>query len=434
MLRYYFSLAARGLRHNAALTLLTIGVIGVGIACLMTVLTVVRTMSADPISGKSSRLFAVEIDNWGPDNPGDPVLHDQLTYADALALMRARRGRMQTATYAVTFAVTPSASSVKPFLANGRAADSDFFEMFDAPFRSGAPWSRLDDEGGGTVVVLGADIASRLFPGEDAVGRTVELDGQIYRVVGVLRRWRLQPRFYDLTPRLFQQTEDVFLPFSTAIDHQMQSFGTIDCDHPPASGWTGMLTSECRWLQFWVELDSREAVGAYRNFLHGYGAQQERLGRFHWPPAVGLYDVKQWLAMENMVPDGLRLSALVAFGFLLVCLVNVVSLMLAKFRSRASELLVRRALGASKLHIALQCLAEALAVGSAGAVLGLSLTSLGLAFERGVLRDDYVQFAHLNGGIAVMTVALAVLSVGCSSLYPAWRASQPEPDWRIQSP
>ncbi len=434
MLGYYVSLAARGLRHNAALTLLTIGVVGVGIAGLMTVLTVVRTMSADPIPGKSSRLFAVEIDNWGPDNPGGPLLHDQLAYADALNLMRAHRGRRQTAMYAMNFAVTPPASSVKPFLATGRAVDSDFFEMFDAPFRSGAPWNRRDDEGGAGVVVLGANIAERLFSGADAVGRTVELDGKGYRVVGVLRPWRLQPRFYDLTPRLFQQTEDVFLPFSTAIDRQMQSFGTVDCNHPPAFGWTGMLTSECRWLQFWVELDSPEAAGAYRNFLHSYAAQQERLGRFHWPPAAGLYDVRQWLAMEDMVPDGLRVSALVALGFLLVCLVNVVSLMLAKFRSRASELVVRRALGASKLHVALQCLAEALAVGSAGAVLGVLLTSLGLAFERGVLRDDYVQFAHLNGSLAVMTVALAMLSVGCSSLYPAWRASRAEPDWRLQAP
>ncbi len=434
MFGYYLSLGVRGLRHNAVLTVLAIVVIGVGIGGLMTVFAVIHRMSADPIPAKSSRLFAVEIDNWGPNGSNDPLTHDQLSYTDAMALMRAGRGRMQTATYAVVFAIEPSAGGTPPLQATGRAVYSDFFEMFDAPFQSGGPWSRSDDQNGANVVVLGARAAERLFPREDALARTIELNGQAYRVVGVLRPWGLEPRFYDLTPRIFQQTEDVFLPLSTAIAREMRSWGSIDCDHPPATGFNGLLTSECRWLQFWVELDSAPAVAAYRDFLRSYAAQEEEIGRFHWAPQVGLYDVDEWLAKEDMVPEALHVSLLVSLGFLAVCLVNVVSLMLTKFRSRASELVVRRALGASRTHIFVQCVIEAAVIGVAGAALGLLLTSLGLALERDILRDDYVRFAHLDVGLVVTAVALATCAMIGSSLYPAWRAGRAEPDWRLQSP
>lgn len=435
MLGYYLSLATRGLRRNGVLTILAIAVIGVGVGGLMTVFTVIRMMSADPIPAKSSRLYAVEIDNWGPNGSGDPLTHDQLSYIDAMALMRAHRGRRQTAMYAVDFAIPPAVSSARPFEATGRAVYSDFFEMFEAPFRSGGPWSPAEDRDGANVIVLGAEAADRLFPRGDAVGRTVDLSGEGYRVVGVLRPWRLEPRFYDLTPRLYQQTEDVFLPFTTAIARKMQSEGTYDCDgRSSPSDRSDMRTSECRWLQFWVELDSAQAVGTYLDFLRGYAAQQEAIGRFSWAPQVALYDVHEWLAKEDMVPDALRVSLLVSLGFLVVCLVNVVSLMLTKFRSRASELVVRRALGASRVHVFTQCLTEAVVIGAAGAALGLVLTSLGLAIERGILRDDYVQFAHLDGGLAAMSVVVAMLAMICSSLYPAWLAGRAAPDWRLQSP
>ncbi len=434
MLQYYFGLAVRGLRHNAVLTALAIGVMGVGVAGLMTVLTVIRSMSADPLPTKSSRLFAVEIDNWGPDGSSDPLTHDQLSYGDAMALVRAHRGRLQTAMYSVDFAVPPTVSGARPVEATGRAVYSDFFEMFDAPFRSGGPWSASDDRGAANVVVLGAQAADELFPRGDALGRTVELNHQPYRVVGVLRPWHLEPRFYDLTPRLYQQTEDIFLPFSTAITRQVPTDGTLGCDHAPAAGADGLLKSECRWLQFWVELDTPRAVAAYRNFLRGYAAHQEDIGRFRWPPQVGLYDVHAWLVKEDMVPNALRVSLLVALGFLAVCLLNVVSLMLTRFRSRATELLVRRALGASRAHLFAQCVTEAVVIGAAGATLGVLLTSLGLALERGVLRDDYLQFAHLNDRMVAMTVALAMCAMVCTSLYPAWRAGRAEPAWRLQSP
>ena len=52
-----------------------------------------------------------------------------------------------------------------------------------------------------------------------------------------------------------------------------------------------------------------------------------------------------------MVPPESRISLVVAMGFFLICLVNTIGLLLAKFMRRAAEIGVRRALGAPRREI-----------------------------------------------------------------------------------
>jgi putative ABC transport system permease protein len=77
-----------------------------------------------------------------------------------------------------------------------------------------------------------------------------------------------------------------------------------------------------------------------------------------------------------------KLSAWLAFGFLALCLVNTIGLLLAKFSVRASEIGVRRALGASRTEIFHQFLIETVVVGLVGGVLGLLLAFGALAADR----------------------------------------------------
>src|SRR6202789_2027050 len=100
MFTYYFRLGLRSLRRNMILTLLMISAIAVGIGASMTTLTVFRAMSGDPIPRKSDRLFAPQIDDRGPNKDGGQTedgLEDQLSYIDAMALMRAHAATRQSA-------------------------------------------------------------------------------------------------------------------------------------------------------------------------------------------------------------------------------------------------------------------------------------------------------------------------------------------------
>ena len=131
-------------------------------------------------------------------------------------------------------------------------------------------------------------------------------------------------------------------------------------------------------MQYWVQLDTPEKAAAYKHYLDNYSDQQHAAGRFERPTNVRLRNVMEWLDYSKVVPGDVRLQVWLAFGFLLVCLINTVGLLLAKFLRRSGEIGVRRALGASRRAIFAQCLVEAGTVGLAGGVLGLGLALLGL--------------------------------------------------------
>src|SRR5205085_10993640 len=102
-----------------------------------------------------------------------------------------------------------------------------------------------------------------------------------------------------------------------------------------------------------------------------------------------------WLAFNEVVPDDARLQMWIALGFLLVCLINTVGLLLTKFLRRSSEIGVRRALGASKRSIFVQLLVEAGIIGLVGGLAGLGLAWLGLWAVRHQ-PTDYAELARLD--------------------------------------
>jgi putative ABC transport system permease protein len=440
MISYYLQLAVRTLRRNVVLTSLIIAAVGVGIGAYMTVLTVLIAMSGDPIPSKSDTLFVPQIDIWGPNTrpkgaTGEIRLPPQFTYRDVTALMQAHKAPRQAAMYPVGLDVTPASGA--PYSQEGRATNRDFFAMFQVPFKSGAAWSEKEEADRADVVVLGQKLAARLFPHSPAVGQIVNLGGRAYRVTGVLDAWSPMPRFYDVVNgNAFAAVEDLFIPFTTAIGHQMQTDGNFNCAVLPASGWAGKLSSECIWFGFWAELPDAAAVRNYRQYVANYSAEQQRLGRFHWPPLVQLSNVHQWLALQHVIPDEVRVNSLLAFGFLTVCLVNAVGLMLARFSARAGDFAVRRALGATKSDIFLQCLTETAVVGVLGGILGLALTALGLAANRaslGYLAQYVGGLMRLDPAVMALTVALAVGATLCSGLYPTWRATRVQPALQLKA-
>ena len=436
MLRYYIWLALRSLRRNPVLTGLMVIAIGLGIGAFMTTLTVFRAMSGDPIPQKSARLFVPQIDNIGPvHRRKDNEPPEELSYDDAMALMRAHKAPRQTALYPTGFVLTPADVQLRPFKVTARAIYADFFAMFDVPFRYGSPWSAADDEARSDVVVIDTKLNDKLFGGANSVGKTIHLDNHDYRIVGVLAPWAPQPRVYDVVNETFGEVEGVFLPFSRAIDQQQPLWGNNQCaaDLPPEPGWDGHLHSECVWVQFWAELPDAASAQAYHAFLDNYAAEQQRNGRFHWAPLTKLRNAREWLEFEHVVSDESRILVVVSFSFLFVCLVNAVGLMLAKFMSRAAETGVRRALGANRRAVFTQCLVETGVIGLAGGLLGLALTAAGLAGVRAVLSQTAARLAHLDITDVVIAVGLAMLAAVLAGLYPTWRATQVQPAWQLKA-
>lgn len=432
--RHYLWLGARNLRRNPALTALSVLILAIGIAACMTSLTVLHLMSADPLPGRSSRLFVPAFDNGLPDEANDePGPRLNLTWTEADALLRHDGGPPRTALYGFALTVQPPpASALRPFFQVGLAASRDFFTIFEAPFARGAAWSVDDDQQGRDVVVLSDTFATRLFGSVDPVGGTVTLKDRPYRVVGVLAPWRPVPRLWRLggaSP--LAPVEDFIIPLRNAIQRELANDGWTSCSGQREPGWQNFLAAECNWLDFWVELGPDE-VAPYRAWLDGHVAEQRRRGRMLRSEQAWLKPMAERARDMGVVGEDTKLQAGLSLAFLAACLVNVVGLLAARFANRAGEIGVRRALGASRRQVMAQFLVESGLVGVAGAVLGLALTWGGLLLM-GRRSDNLADIARLDGPMLALAVGMAVAGALLAGMWPTWRASRVRPALQLKS-
>jgi putative ABC transport system permease protein len=326
--------------------------------------------------------------------------------------------------------VEPQREKLDPFRVDGRWTTTEFFPMFDVPFLKGSGWSAVDDAGHARVAVISRALAEKVFGTTDVVGFSIRVESNQLRVVGVIDDWRVVPHFYDLMTDTYGKGEQLFVPWSTSRDLKLDHDGSMNCwdnhDDPEALG------APCEWIQFWVELDSDAKTEAYNQFLIHYSEDQIRAGRYERPPNVRLRDVMQWLEYQKVVPSDAKLQTWVALGFLLVCLVNTVGLLLTKFLRRSAEIGVRRALGASKTSIFLQLLIEAGVIGVVGGVFGLLLAWLGLWAVRHQ-PTSYADLAQLDLPMLAATFGLAVITSVLAGILPAWRGCQVAPALQLKS-
>ena len=436
MLVYYIDLAVRSLRRNPILTGLMVLAIGLGIGASMTMVTVLHVMTDDPLPGRSAQLFTPHVDPLPLDykeGGGGPTASDNFTWPDAMALLTARRATRQAAMAGGNLLLRPDRAGVQPFYVAGRYTSADFFTMFGVPFVHGSGWSAADDAAGAQVVVVTETVARKLFGTADALGRTVRLGEHDYRLVGMIADWAPKPLFYaDNVGSQYSDMDQFFLPLSVAVNQDLPVSGN-------QSNWSkddvgiAKRSATMSWLQFWVQLDTPAQVRAYRQYLVDYSAQQQALGRFQRPPTnAKLYSLMDWLAHENLVPTDVHLQLWLALGFLFVCMVNIVALLLAKFLRRSGEISVRRALGARQRDIFAQFGVESALIGVAGGALGLAVAQLGLWSIR-QRPDDYARLAQMDASMLLGTLVLAVIASVLAGLLPAWRACRVPPALQLKA-
>lgn len=437
MFAYYLRLGVRNLRRNPALTALMLLTLGVGVAASMATLTVLHVMSGDPMPHKSDRLFSVVLDN-GPDGERTPGQGPTLvSYSDVRNLKSGAAGLRQTGLYGVALAIDSGRDDMPPFFAAGTAVDRDFFAMFDTPFAAGGAWSDAEDRDGARVTVIERGLAERVFGDADkAVGQDLMLSDAPYRITGVLDGWNPLPRFYRLSGQNpFGNSDDVYIPMSAAIAQQMDPSGSINCSQGGAlePGFDGLMRSECLWLNYWIETVSAADADSLRDHLRAYVEEQRRGGRFPYQGEAAIaFGLMDWLAHLQIVGNDVRLQVWLAFGFLLVCLVNIVGLLLAKFTARSGEIGVRRALGAPRVELFKQYLTEAGVVGIAGGALGLLLT-VAVLWLMARQSPALERVAQLDSAMLATTLALSVGAAILAGLLPTWRASQVRPAVQLKS-
>ncbi|MGH8147321.1 MAG: ABC transporter permease [Rhodanobacteraceae bacterium] len=432
MFDYHLELAWCSLKRAPMLTALMVLAIGLGIGASMTMLTVLHVMTGDPLPGRSAHLFRPFLNplplNF-PYRPGTRSPARALTWPDAKALLEAHEGVHQAAMAQGHLVARSSRDDVRPRSVQGTFTTRDFFAMFGVPFVAGQAWPEQADASSARVVVLTQKLARRLFGAGPALGKVAHLGKHDFRVVGVVKDWQPVPSFYTLGNR-FDASDQFFLPLSTAVSLNLSVASSADWS---AKGSASLTSSTTSWLNFWVQLDTPAQVAAYRRFLFNYSAQQKAVGRYQRPPGEArLYGLMAWLRHEGLVPSDVMLQTWLAAGFLMVCMINIVALLLAKFLRRSGEISVRRALGATRRDIFRQFGTESALIGLAGGVLGIGIAELGLWSVR-QRPNDYAHLAQMDGQMLVATAVLAIIASFLAGLLPAWRACRVVPAIQLKT-
>ncbi|MEN9868051.1 MAG: hypothetical protein RL748_3641 [Pseudomonadota bacterium] len=441
MLSYYFRLGLGKLRSHPALTALMVLTLAVGVATCVATLSVLQMVSKNPIPHKSARLISLVIDNATLQNyqPGEKLEEQQMTYRDSINLLAARPADLpnlrRTAIYGISEGIEPARPDLPVLEVTGLATTPDFFAMFEVPMLYGSIWSQEQERTGADVVVLSKKQAQTLFGAGNPVGKRMRMAKNEFQVIGVIDEWHPFPRYTHLingNGGAFNGADEIFMPLTTAIRLKMGASGSTHCGQGRGPGFHGLLDSECTWIQFWFELPAATDLPKLQNFMQNYAREQKKLGRLQRPDPARLFDVMGWLQYLEVVDRDNKLAVWLSFGFLLLCLVNTVGLLLAKFSTRAAEVGVRRALGASRMEIFKQFLHETLVVGLAGAVCGVPLALLVLewitatSFSKAVL-------PQISWSVLGLTVLLSLVASVLAGLLPIWRASNTTPALQLKS-
>jgi putative ABC transport system permease protein len=391
-------------------------------------------MGSDPIPQKSDVLYHVQLDNWDPNSPAEDGFEppDQVTYLDAMALMSANKAYRQIASNRSGLVLEPQSEGERPFEVGARNTWADFFPMFDIPFLYGSGWDDAADKGREQVVVLSREINDRVFGGENPVGKNVRLNGRDFRVVGVMDEWLPIPKFYDVTNGAFNEPEEIYIPFTVADELDLPRHGNTNCWKPIGEG-EGLKESECVWIQFWVELRDSQEKRDYMDFLNAYVEEQKALGRFPRPLNNRLSSVMEWMEEQQVVAEDARVMLGLSFLFLLVCLLNTIGLLLAKFMRKSGEISVRRALGARQLDLFRQHMIEAGLIGLAGGLSGTVLTLLGLKGIEILFGDFVDNLVSMDWVMVLATIGLAIVSALLAALYPTWQACRIPPASQLKT-
>jgi putative ABC transport system permease protein len=285
------------------------------------------------------------------------------------------------------------------------------------------------------VMLIDTELAQRMFGTDDAVGRELRMGHRLFHVIGVYAPWKPRTKFMDLPHndgQVLEQAQQVVVPVDAALEGGVGPLTLGDCGKE-----TALITFQstdvagCRWLEVWVSVPNARAVVPVESAIATYASAQHQAGRFPYPPQARLYGTQAWMAINHVVPDDVNINVMLAGAFLLLCVVNVAGILAAYFLRRKADMVVRRALGASRRALFEQHMLEAGILGLAGGLLSLPLTCLGLYIVR-MQPVAYAGAAHLNLPALVFLVALSLIVAIVVGILPAWQACQISPALQIK--
>lgn len=291
-----------------------------------------------------------------------------------------------------------------------KRTDGEYWRILEFSFLEGNPYSTRDVEEAAFVAVIN-EATRRKFFGESAaaVGRTIEADGQRFRVVGVVENVsRMRTIGYA----------DIWVPYTTA----------------KTDSYRGEMMGNFEAIAL---ARDRAALPALREEFNSRLLRAELPDPKEYTAIVAPFDTR-FAAFARELPISDRQStesqawriggllAGIAALFVLLPTVNLININMSRIMERASEIGVRKAFGAPSRSLIGQFVVENVLLTLVGAFVAFGISMLVL---RGINDSGVIRHAALAVNVRVFAygVLIAVVFGVVSGVYPAWRLSRLHP-------
>ena len=272
---------------------------------------------------------------------------------------------------------------------------SDYIVTSTVDCKEGRFFNEIESRDGANVCIIGYDVADALFPSESPIGKSVLINGQNFKVLGVNSR---QGTFLGI----FSWDSMVAMPLGAFNKY-----------------FSAKSESDIR-----VKVKDKTKLADAKDELTGLMRRVRGLP----PEKKDDFSINEQQAFKSTldpVKNSIAVAGLFITGLsLFVGAIGIMNITFVSVKERTKEIGTRKALGARRRTILLQFLIESTALCLLGGVIGLTLAYL-LCFGIGKAFPSFpIQFSF---GLVLASMLVSVLTGLFSGFAPAWSASRLDP-------
>lgn len=396
MLKETILLALREIRRNLMRSSLTILGIVIGVAAVITMVTLGRGVTAQVtanIAKLGTNLLQVRPGQHRRGPGGTHSTGDKFKVDDADAIAREISGLVAVAPMVseTTQAIYGNENWATSVIGSTRA----YLQVRNWQLKSGRQFTDSELRGGKSVCILGATVRKELFGGQNPLSSTIRLKKLSCQVIGVLES-KGQSSFGT------DRDDFVLIPLRT---FQRRIAGNIDVSRIYVSAKDGVSTKK-------VEQDIERLMRERRRIAMGEEDD------FH---VRNMQELVSTMTGTTRILTGL-LGAVAAVS-LLVGGIGIMNIMLVSVTERTREIGIRLAIGALERDVLMQFLVEAVVLSSFGGVIGITLGIVAAAIGARILAVPFV----FDPGIVVIAFLFSAAVGVIFGYFPARQAGQLDP-------